>query len=324
MTFVAMVLGAGGVLGSAFHDGVVAALEEATGWDARRADLLVGTSAGANTAATLRAGLPPADHMARIVGRPLSGEGEAVTARVRTPFSLGSHDAGLLRPPASFRLMVEGLLAPGPIRPVVSVAGLLPKGTASTGAMAARIRECHPEPWPTAPTWICAVSVRTGRRVVFGREDVHVDHIGTAVAASSAVPGYFAPVRVGGIDHVDGGVHSTTNADLTAGLGMDLVVVSAPMTADARGGRRLPTGRAWHSRVLRREVRAVAGPTNVLVVQPGQDDLHVFAGGNMDGRRSAEAAALGHRRTLEALDRARQAATVLRAAAGAARTVAHP
>jgi NTE family protein len=323
MTFVAMVLGAGGVLGSAFHDGVVAALEEATGWDARRADLLVGTSAGANTAATLRAGLPPADHLARIVGRPLTEEGETVTARLRTPFSLGTHSAGRLRPPASARLVVEGLLAPGPVRPVVSLAGLLPRGTASTGAMAARIRECHPEPWPTAPTWICAVSVRTGRRVVFGREDVHVDHIGTAVAASSAVPGYFAPVRVGGVEHVDGGVHSTTNADLTAGLGMDLVVVSAPMTAEA-GSRRLPTGRAWHSRVLRREVRAVAGPTTVLVVQPGQDVLHFFAGGNMDGGRSAQAAELGHRRTLEALDRARRATDVLQAAAGAARIVAHP
>jgi hypothetical protein len=68
----------------------------------------------------------------------------------------------------------------------------------------------------------------------------------------------------------------------------------------------------------------VAGPTTVLVVQPGQDDLHVFAGGNMDGGRSAQAAELGHRRTLEALDRARRATDVLQAAAGAARIVAHP
>jgi NTE family protein len=219
--------------------------------------------------------------------------------------------------------MIEGLLAPGPIRPVVTLAGLLPRGTASTGAMAARIRECHPDPWPSAPTWICAVSVRTGRRVVFGREDVDVDHIGAAVAASSAVPGYFAPVRVGGIDHVDGGVHSTTNADLAAGLGMDLVVVSAPMTAESAGGR-LPTGRAWHTRVLRREIRAVAGRTAVLVVQPGPDDHPVFAGGNMDGGRSAEAAAVGHRRTLEALAGAAQAGATLRAAAGAARAAAHP
>jgi len=43
---VGLVLGAGGIAGGAFHAGVLAALEEATGWDPRRAALVVGTSAG--------------------------------------------------------------------------------------------------------------------------------------------------------------------------------------------------------------------------------------------------------------------------------------
>ena len=43
---VGLVLGAGGIAGGAFHAGVLAALEEATGWDPRRAGLVVGTSAG--------------------------------------------------------------------------------------------------------------------------------------------------------------------------------------------------------------------------------------------------------------------------------------
>ena len=37
-------------------------------------------------------------------------------------------------------------------------------------------------------------------------------------------------MRIGGRDYVDGGVHSPTNADLLAGLGLDLVVVSSPMS----------------------------------------------------------------------------------------------
>jgi predicted acylesterase/phospholipase RssA len=43
---IAVVLGAGGTVGHAFHAGVLAALSSELGWDARRADLLVGTSAG--------------------------------------------------------------------------------------------------------------------------------------------------------------------------------------------------------------------------------------------------------------------------------------
>jgi len=48
------VLGAGGIAGFSFHVGALAALAELTGWDPRDADLIVGTSAGANAAASLR------------------------------------------------------------------------------------------------------------------------------------------------------------------------------------------------------------------------------------------------------------------------------
>ena len=57
MTAIGLVLGAGGVVGGAYHAAALAALENATGWDARTADLIVGTSAGAGVAAGLRAGI---------------------------------------------------------------------------------------------------------------------------------------------------------------------------------------------------------------------------------------------------------------------------
>ena len=56
MSAIALVLGAGGVVGAAFHAGVIAALDEHTGWDARTAALVVGTSAGSGIGATVRAG----------------------------------------------------------------------------------------------------------------------------------------------------------------------------------------------------------------------------------------------------------------------------
>jgi NTE family protein len=296
---VALVLGAGGSPGSAFHAGVVAGLAEATGWDAREAELVVGTSAGANTAATLRAGLSPADHLARVTGAPLSEEGTRLVERVRTGLRLGpGTPTRAVRPPASARLIVEGLLGPGPFRPGVTLAGALPRGALSTASIAARVREAHPDPWPEQPTWVCALSVRTGRRIVFGRDDVEVDHLGTAVAASSAVPGSFAPVRIGGVDYLDGAVHSTTNADLVSGLGFDVVVVSAPMARQGPSGRLPRSQRSWHARVLERELRGVRSTAAVIAVAPPLEDLHLMeAGGD-----TAAVARLGRRLALESLE----------------------
>jgi NTE family protein len=273
---VALVLGAGGVAGAAYHSGVLAALAEATGWDPRRADLVVGTSAGSGIAAWLRAGMPASDLLSRSVGRAPSAEGAALTA--------GLPPAGRFPPdpvpggvplPAAPWLLGAALLPLGRPRPVVGLAGVLPRGRRPTAVLGDRLRAVHPARWPDAPTWICAVRLRDGARVVFGRDDVPLPHLAEAVEASSAVPGLLTPVTLGGIDYVDGGAHSTTNADLVARLGFDLVVVVAPMTAVPSALRRRPDwGKLLHSRVLAAEVGEIrARGTRVLVVQPTATDL---------------------------------------------------
>ena len=45
MTRVGLVLGGGGIVGMAYHGAVLAGLEDATGWDPRDAEVVVGTSA---------------------------------------------------------------------------------------------------------------------------------------------------------------------------------------------------------------------------------------------------------------------------------------
>ena len=62
--------------GMAFHAGVLTALSEV--WDARKAEVIVGTSAGSTSAALMRAGFPPADYVARVTGSSMSGEGRRV------------------------------------------------------------------------------------------------------------------------------------------------------------------------------------------------------------------------------------------------------
>lgn len=79
---VAIVLGGGWKLGTSFHVGVLAALNDVCGVDARTADSVTGTSAGAVTAGFIAAGLGPADLFGRETGAELSEQGRAVMERI--------------------------------------------------------------------------------------------------------------------------------------------------------------------------------------------------------------------------------------------------
>src|SRR5262245_62394253 len=80
MPGIGLVLGAGGEVGYAFHAGVLAALADATGWDAGAAEVIVGTSAGSIAGSVLRAGCSPADLAARVTGEPVSEDGRRLLA----------------------------------------------------------------------------------------------------------------------------------------------------------------------------------------------------------------------------------------------------
>lgn len=277
MPSIGLVLSAGGDIGRAYHAGTLAALAEATGWDPRRADLIVGTSAGASAAAFLRSGLSAPDDYARLVGAPLSAEGEALLARPPAPVP-GRLATRPSRSPrrAPLRATLAARALAGQAAPVTGLAGLAPRGRASNAELGDRIRGIGGDRWPESPTWICAVRVRDGRRVVFGRDDLAPADLGLAVRASCAIPRVFEPVTIGGVEYLDGAVHSSTNADLVAQLAFDLVVVVSSMTVTGTV-RRPPASRAglwWFSRSLHRELASIRGRgTPVLVIQPTATDL---------------------------------------------------
>jgi NTE family protein len=295
---IGLVLGGGGLTGTAFHAGVIAGLAEATGWDARTAEVIVGTSAGSTSAALLRAGLPPADFVARMLGRPLSEQGRQVLggmAPLRQP-----HRAERPAPrPAAPGLLAGLLRRPRDVRPGLVAAALLPEGTLAVDAGVSGIADLF-QRWPAEPTWICAVRLEDGARVVFGR-DAEAS-MRDAVSASCAIPGYFAPVVIGGARHVDGGMWSTHNLDLVAGLGLDLVVVSAPMsTADRIVAERGVLMRMPVRHRLDREVQAVRrSGTPVLALQPDARLRDVMGTRTMRLSRRAPVAeaALAHVRAL--------------------------
>ena len=286
---IGLVLSAGGAPGRAYHAGTLAGIQSVTGWDPRTADLVVGTSAGSSAAAFLRAGLSPADDLARYTGEPLSDEGTALLAQVHTPApALPPPNGGrLLRPSLAVRSVLRGTTA------ITALSGLSPRGRWNGAPMGQRVRDLWGNSWPADPTWICAVRVRDGRRVVFGRDDVATPDIGTAVQASSAVPRIVQPVRIGTDEYIDGATHSSTNADLVAPLAFELVIIVSAMTAVpsiARGAPRAP-GIMWYSRGLAREVEAIrATGTPVLVVQPTRADLEARRGSDQFAAVALQAA----------------------------------
>lgn len=271
---IGLVLGAGGLVGQAYQAGVLAALEHDLGWDARTAEVIVGSSAGSITATLLRLGVPSSDLAAWAVRAPLSVDGASVMDRLVAPpseraaFTMG-HWLRPWRAP-SVALIRRNLGRPWAFRPSVAAITLMPRGRVDIESEAVALAEATAgAAWPEG-LWICTVRRSDGARVVHGRPGTPPTTLAKAVTASCAIPGYFTPVRIDGVEHIDGGVHSSTNADVTRGLGLDLVIVVASMSA-ARGRASAPDAvmrLGVHRRIDREVQRLRREGTEVVRLEP--------------------------------------------------------
>lgn len=265
-------VGCGGTLGFAWSAVVLDAIA-ASGWDPRTAEVLVGTSAGAEAVAKLGAGVGAEDILGAVP--------------TETP--------GRFPPRPAPRLPALGLTRQalrGNLDRLAGVAGLLPRGRAdATWLRALGDTLAGDHGWVSHPaTWIMATDTN-GRRVAFGSPGAPGARLGEAIAASWAIPGWFPPVTIGGVPYLDGGTISPTSADLLAGLGLDEVVVVAPMTSMhkpparglARGERLLRTAM---TRRLDREARVLRDEgVRVVRIEPSERDLAAMGANFMDHRR---------------------------------------
>jgi NTE family protein len=202
---------------------------------------------------------------------------------------------------------VRAELQPWNARPGALAAPALPAGRISTALVDSGLRPLF-DRWPERKLWIAAVDLDRGRRVVFGADDAPViTDVATAVAASCAIPTFFTPVSIDGVRYVDGGVHSPTNADLVAGLGLDLVVISSPMSIARRYPRFTPdqpARRLSRLRLAREVARLRRSGTPVITFQPTDDDLSVMGLNAMDPTRRADVTRQAIESTRRRLDRA--------------------
>jgi NTE family protein len=294
MSRIGLVLGAGGIAGHAFHAAVLEALAAEARWNPDSAEVVVGTSAGSGVAALLRGGMSAADIARRSAGEPLSPAGARLSrqpvgmravAELVTPGGLG---------PSSPERFLRAAMRPWDARPGTLAAAALPEGRVSTERIVAGLRRIHRAgEWPERALWICAVRLHDGRRVVFGRDPGTTDHadVADAVAASCAIPGFFTPPRIGGVRYVDGGAWSPSNADVVAGIGLDLVLVVSPMSAQ----RTIPAmsldgavRAACRLQLTQEVLRIRRRGTPVVVIEPGTEELEVMGSSTqaMDPQRA--------------------------------------
>jgi NTE family protein len=292
----AVVMGAGGAAGWAFHAGVVAGLAQ-LGRPLQQADVVVGTSAGAPVAAAVLAGASPEQVTETLLRPPTPAEVERYRATLADARSSWRRR---LRPAAP-HLAVEAL--PNRAGVGVALAGLVPSGLFPTTPLrrAPGVEDLGTD-WP-AGLWIPAVRLSDGQRVTFGRDRVEVA-VADAVEASQAVPIMFMPRRIDDDRYVDGATRSPTNADVLVGAGRPVrgighVLLVAPMS-------RHPTWimRTFANRRLRQELAMLvdAGLRVTVVVPDDEVAAHLDGFPRRDPAAIPEVVAGGRRAVIEALD----------------------
>ncbi len=264
-------LGAGGMVGLAYHAGVLRALER-----------VVGSSAGSVVGAYLRSGMSTEEfwQLANGTHPALAAEGrsglqtraEVWAPMFRDPFELGRRMLG-----STYVLARSIVRVPSPRIPGL-LQHLFPAGMFSMEEGRRRLRSELPAAWPAKPLWLCAVDVSSGRRVVLGRHGPPRVPLPEAVLASCAIPCVYRPVQVGRRTLIDGGVFSSSNLDLAAKDRCDLVIGVIPMAYDTTAAPGPLT------RLLRRTpARSLAGEVadarrrrvDVLLFRPNRRELRI-------------------------------------------------
>ncbi|MEM9561375.1 MAG: patatin-like phospholipase family protein [Actinomycetota bacterium] len=307
---IALVLGSGGIVGGAYHAGVLKALNDTWGVDPRAVDVIVGTSAGSIAGALTAAGLHPNDLFRREIGQPLSPAGQAILARGRATGGRRPRTMSAVGVPAAPQALLSAIARPTEVAAGSVAAAFLPRGVTSTDHLAGWIDGLLGPEWPNGPHLrIAAVELASARRVVFttAGDDDHHDDLdsrarrvattpGTAVAASCAVPSVFAPVAIGDREYIDGGVHSADNLDLVGTDAYDLVVVSSPMSASQplSGGLSLLAVRQLSRIQTARERRSLGPIGHVEILRPTPADLDAMGSNMLDPRRRPAVAHQAH------------------------------
>jgi hypothetical protein len=148
--------------------------------------------------------------------------------------------------------------------------------------------------------YLIATNLDSGERVVFCRDAQHPVPISLAVAASSALPVLYKPVRILGHEYVDGGLRGNASIDVAIEQGATLVVCINPIVpfdnsdlktipfVDAQGGYlsekgfttiasqvgRINSHAGLHYHV--KQLRKTHPEVDIILIEPSRADQKMF------------------------------------------------
>lgn len=303
---VAVALAGGGPLGAFFAIGTLQALAESIDeLDLTALHAYVGVSSGSMLAAGLANGLTPVD-IGRLVISDESGAFPADPAIFLHP-AYREFAARAGRLPA-LALRALGYYARAPLsRNLAEVleplTAILPNGLFDGEPMERFLREVFSSHGRTNDfrkldrrLYIVATDLNTGEAARFGEPGMDQVPISRAIQASTALPGLYPPVSIGGRVYADGALLRTMHTSLVLEAGAELVFAINPLVAyDASaGGRRradesvtdrgLPVvlGQTFRSLIQSRMQVGMAGyrtrfpQADILLFEPDRDDARMF------------------------------------------------
>lgn len=306
----ALVLAGGGLTGAVYHIGALRAIDDMlVDRTVNDFDIYVGTSAGALIVSLLANDLSP-DVMMQALGGTQLG---LPVINQRQIFSVNQRDLlnwGFKLPKKLLDIGSQYLHNIGDMTffdVLWSMAEAIPPGLYDGMGLERYVRRLLETPGRSndfdklkRELYIIATDLDTGERVIFGAGEQSDIPISLAVAASSALPLLYKPLRIGKREYVDGGLRGTASLDLAIEHGATLIVCINPMVPYDNGsgyGASIPelnkeflsekgiravadqtlritghSGLQYHIKQLRRRHPEI----DIILIEPHPDDYQMF------------------------------------------------
>jgi predicted acylesterase/phospholipase RssA len=246
---IGVALAGGGPAGAFYEIGALHALSEALiGRDLTKLDVYVGVSSGALIAAALANGFDTTNIGSTYLDTDTSELGFSPQLLLQP--AVGEYLTRLIAAPQAFAHALHQFASDQRYDAWSAILGsagrLLPTALFDNRPFERHLRALFTTHGATndfrklhAPLYVVATLLDTGAPVVFGEGAFRHVPISRAVAASSALPGLFPPVQIGGRSYVDGALVRTMHASLALDAGCNLVICINPLVPfDASKARR--------------------------------------------------------------------------------------
>ena len=235
----AIVLAGGGLTGAVYEVGALRAIDAMLlDRTVNDFDIIVGTSAGALVGSMLARGITPSEMMRALDG----AEPGASRILPRHLFALNTHE--FIRKGVRFPKTIKNAFAHylrhrndmNLFDVLWSLTEALPSGLYDNRVLEQFVQGLWKEYGLSddfrdveRELYVIATDLDTGKRVVFGAPGWEHVPISKAIAASSAVPLLYRPVRIGDQEFVDGAVRGNASLDIAIEAGARLIVCINPL-----------------------------------------------------------------------------------------------